>query len=315
MENKLTTVKAIGHMDPLDFKALRIFLAVARTGSIRSAGEQMALAPSIVSRQIADIERNTGLPLFERTSRGVRLTDAGHLVLEHANRVREDSALLSEQLNRIKGLQQCTVRVSCGEGFLADLIEHGVKSFSDVYPGVRFAIQTGNTDEVVDAVANSDVDLGIAYNPTIDPRLRSLAISRQPLCFVAPPKHKLLDHGSLRLEECIGEPCAVLVRGHGVMQLLSRVASDAGLAVAPVIETPSIDVLRRFVMAGMGVTFLPRASVTTELARGAVGAVELSDSLLSSASAHLLVKSRRRLPTSVERLAGWLTDRMSAFRH
>lgn len=301
-------------MDALDSKALRIFIAVARTGSIRSAAEQMALAPSIVSRQIADIERNTGLPLFERTSRGVRLTDAGHLVLEHANRVREDSVLLSEQLHQIKGLQQGTVRISCGEGFLADLIEHGVKSFSEVYPAVRFSIQTGNTDDVVDAVANSDVDIGIAYNPMIDPRLRSLAISRQPLCLVAPPKHKLLDHGPLRLEECIGEPCAVLVKGHGVMQLVSRVASDAGLAVAPIVETSSIDVLRRFVMAGMGVTFLPRASVTTELARGAMGAVELSDSLLSAASAHLLVKARRRLPTSVERLAGWLTDRLSAFR-
>ncbi len=301
-------------MDALDSKALRIFIAVARTGSIRSAAEQMTLAPSIVSRQIADIERNTGLPLFERTSRGVRLTDAGHLVLEHANRVQDDSALLSEQLHQIKGLQQSTVRISCGEGFLADLIEHGLKSFSVVYPAVRFSIQTGNTDEVVDAAANSDVDIGIAYNPMIDPRLRSLAISRQPLCLVAPPRHRLLRHGSLRLDECLGEPCAVLVKGHGVMHLLSRVASDAGLAVAPIVETPSIDVLRRFVMAGMGVTFLPRASVATELSRGAVGVVELSDSLLAVASAHLLVKARRRLPTSVERLAGWLTDRLSAFR-
>lgn len=302
-------------METLDAKALKIFISVARTGSIRSAGEQMCLAPSIVSRQIADIERNTGTPLFDRTSRGVSLTDAGRLVLEHAVRIQEDSALLSEQLGQLQGLHQSLIRVCCGEGFLADLIAHGIKTFSAVYPTVRFSVQTGNTDEVLDAIANGDADIGIAYNPTIDPRLRSLAISRQPLYLVARPGHPLLKHRSLRLEECLSEPCALLTKGHGVTQLVSRVAANAGLALAPLVETPSIDVLRRFVMADLGVTFLPVSSVTTELNRHAVDAVELSDPLLSNASAHLIVKARRRLPASVDRLAGWLTDRLSAFRN
>lgn len=107
-------------MDVLDSKAMRIFTTVARTGSIRSAAEQLFVAPTIVSRQIADVERNTGLPLFERTSRGVRLTDAGYLVLEHATRVQEDSALLNEQLTHLYGLQKSSIRISCGEGFLGD---------------------------------------------------------------------------------------------------------------------------------------------------------------------------------------------------
>ncbi|KXF75430.1 LysR family transcriptional regulator [Paramesorhizobium deserti] len=301
-------------METLDAKALRIFMAVVRFGSIRSAAESMNVAPSVVSRQIAETERNIGLPLFDRTSRGVELTDAGQLVLDHARRVVEDHELLAEQLDQLRGVQQGRVRICCGEGFLGDLIENGMKPFVAVYPTIRYDVQLGSTEHILDSVANGDTDIGIAYNPPIDTRIRSLAISRQSLCFVAPPGHPLLSRNRIALEECLATPCAMLSKGHGVTQLVERVAADRGVAVAPLLDTPSIDILRRFVSAGLGVTFLPRFAVTTELSRGILGVVELSDPLLFEASAHLMVKARRRLPASVEKLATYLASQMSAFK-
>jgi len=302
-------------METLDAKALRMFMAVVRFGSIRSAAEHLNVAPSVVSRQIADTEKHIGLPLFDRTSRGVGLTDAGELVLEHGKRVLEDNGLLSEQLDQLRGVQQGRIRLCCGEGFLGDMIEHGLKSFVTVYPAIRYGVQLGSTENVLDSVANGDTDIGIAYNPVIDTRIRSLAISRQPLCLVAPLGHGLLSRPQVSLEECLASAqYALLSKGHGVTQLVGRVAADCGVAVAPLIDTPSIDVLRRFVTAGLGVTFLPRFAVSTELLRSALGVVELSDPLLSEASAHLMVKARRRLPTSVDRLAGYLAAEMTAFK-
>ncbi len=302
-------------METLDAKALRMFIAVVRCGSIRSAADHLGVAASIVSRQIADTEKNVGLPLFDRTSRGVGLTDAGRLVYEHAQRVLEDSGVLAEQLDQLRGIQQARVRICCGEGFLGDLIEHALSKFVKVYPGISYYLKLGSTDQVQDEVANGDVDIGIAYNPVIDTRIRSLAISRQPLCLVAPLDHPLLKEQSVSLAQCMTQsPYSLLIKGHGVTQLVSRVAVDHGIAVAPLIDTPSIDVLRRFVMAGLGVTFLPRFAVSTELNRGALGIVELNDPLLVQASAHLMVKARRRLPNSVERLSSFLAAEMAAFQ-
>lgn len=79
-------------METLDAKELRMFMAVVRIGSIRGAADHMDVAPSVVSRQIADTERNIGMPLFERTARGMALTEAGELVLEHSRRVLEEAA-------------------------------------------------------------------------------------------------------------------------------------------------------------------------------------------------------------------------------
>ncbi len=300
--------------DALDPRSLRHLIAVARTGSIRGAAEFLRLAPSAVSRQVADVERRLGLILFDRTARGVRVTEAGRLTLEHARRVLEDQDYLTEQLNQLKHVGQGLVRICCGEGFVADLVEHGLGVFSAVHPAVRFAIHLAGTDAVLAAVVNGDADVGVVYNPVVDVGVRSLAITRQPLCLVAPPGHPLLQRCSVTLAESLGDPCALLTVGHGVRQLVGRVAADRGLALAPVVETASIDLLRRFVGAGLGVTFLPRFAVVAEMGRGLLGAVELTDPLLAEASAHLLVRARRRLPASVERLAGCLAREMVAFR-
>ena len=304
----------MGLMETLDAKELRIFMAVVRIGSIRGAAEHLNVAPSVISRQIADTERSVGLPLFERTARGMSLTEAGELVLEHGRRVLEESSFLTEQLGYLRGVQQRRVRIRCGEGFLADVLQHGLGPFVRVYPDVRYDLQLGSTQGMLDAIANGDADIGIAYNPVIDTRVRSLAISRQPLCLVTQPEHPLLEKEKLELADCAGLPCALLSKGHGITQLVTRVAADQGFALAPLLETSSIDVLNHFVMAGLGITFLPRFAVATELARGVLAVRELSDALLADASAHLMVRARRRLPVSVERLGSFLASNMAAFR-
>ncbi len=301
-------------METLDAKELRMFMAVVRIGSIRGAAEHVNVAPSVVSRQIAETERKIGLALFERNARGMALTEGGELVLEHSRRVLEEHSLLTEQLGFLKGVQQRRVRILCGEGFLADILQHGLGSFVGIYPDVQYDLQLGGTQSVLDGIANGDADIGIAYNPLTDARVRSLAISKQPLCVVAPPGHPVLAKDRLELADCAGLPNALLGPGHGITQLVTRIAADRGFAISPLVETTSIDVLRRFVIAGLGISFLPRFAVSTELAREAVAVRELSDPLLAEASAHLIVRARRRLPLSVERLSGFLANNMAAFR-
>lgn len=302
-----------GQMDTLDARALRYFLAVARFGSIRGAAEHCRTAASAISRQIADMEASLNLPLFERSPRGVAMTEAGLLVLEHAKRVVEDHGLLVEQLDHLKGVQQTRVRLLCGEGFIADLIDNGIRQFAAIYPRILFTLRAASSEAIIDGVTNGDADIGIVYNPVIDPRIRSLAIARQPLCAVIPPDHRLGGRARAALAEFAGTPCALLTEGHGVRQLVGRVAADAGIALVPLLETVSIDALRRFVVAGLGVTFLPRFAVSAEEARGAVALVELTDPLLAEATAHLVVRAHRRLPASVDRLASHIARSMVAF--
>ena len=140
----------------LDRRDIRIYLAVHRYGSIRAASDQLGLAPSVVSRQIADLEAQLGVTLFERSSKGVRLTDAGNLVLEHARHVVEEAGFLQEQLADLRGIQQRNIRIHCGEGFLADFIRNGLAGFVSHSPHVRYELLIGSTDTVVAALWQHD---------------------------------------------------------------------------------------------------------------------------------------------------------------
>lgn len=300
-------------MTTLDRRDIRIYLAVHRYGSIRAASDQLGLAPSVVSRQIADLEAQLGVTLFERSSKGVRLTDAGNLVLEHARHVVEEAGFLQEQLADLRGIQQRNIRIHCGEGFLADFIRNGLAGFIADSPHVRYELLIGSTDTVVAALANGESDIGIAYNPPVTGSVRSIVSAVHPLCVVMPPGHPLADLPQVRLADCLAHPLALLPRGHGTTDLLARVASDSGLALAPQLMTTSIDALRRFVTAGLGLAFLPRASVAMDLAEGAAVVRELADLALLGATAHLMVRARRRLPVSVAQLAGHLERSMASF--
>jgi Transcriptional regulator len=181
------------------------------------------------------------------------------------------------------------------------------------HPHVYYDLKIGSTGAVMEALINGDTDIGIAYTPPETSAIRSVVAARQPLCVIASPGHPLAVRDRIALTDCVGFPLALLSRGHGASDLLTRVAADYGIALSPRLSTSSIDALRRFVISGLGLTFLPRASVSMELAHGLVVARDLDDLPLSHAAAHLMVRARRRLPDTVERFVKHLAAHMASF--
>ena len=297
----------------LDSRLLRYFLAVVRKGSIRRAAETLNVAASAISRQVTDLELRLGLPLLERLPRGVVPTEAGKAIAEHARQQVDEGDRLLDYLRQLHGLRVGAVRIRCGEGFVGDLMDNAIESFSEAYPAVRVQLTLGGTVDIMDAVSESRVDVGLAYDPGARAGVRSIAIARQPLNLVVAPGHALASRRRLALKSVVGHPSALLTGDHGIRQLLARVEADQGFNLVPHLEAGSIDVVRRFAMSGRGITFLPVFAAASEIARDMLVAVPLSDPLLAEAGAHLLVRSQRRLSVTVEKLVSFLTTRMQAF--
>ena len=297
----------------LDSRLLRYVLAVVREGSIRKAADTLNVAASAVSRQISDLEVRLGLPLLERLPRGVIPTEAGKAIAEHARQQLEDGDQLLDYLKQLHGLRLGAVRVSCGEGFIGDFLDNGVPPFSDIYPNTRLQLTLGGTQDIMAAVAEGQADIGLVYNPLAHIGVRSVAIARQPLHMMVAPANPLSGRKRVSLESVAREPVALLSAKHGIRQLLARVEADRGFHLVPHIEATSIDVVRRSAMANRGITFLPPFAASAEIAGNRLVAVPLTDELLMGASAHLVVRSQRRLPTAVEQLVGHLATRMHAF--
>jgi DNA-binding transcriptional LysR family regulator len=296
-------------------RQLRYFLAVIRTGSIRGAAEALHVAASAISRQIAQLEAACGGPLLERLPRGVAPTETGRIMAEHARQQADAAEVLADRLRRFRDGEAGTVRICCGGGFLTDLLDNALAGFAVRYPDVAYSVTLGATDAILDAVAAGDADLGLAYNPSARPEVRSVSVSLQPLAAILPPDHALAGSGwPAPLGAFAAIPAALLPPGHGVRQLLGRVEADGGFRLTNRLETESFELQRRFVLAGMGVTFLPRFAAAVELRNGSLVAAPLSDMLLSHAAAHLVVKAGRTLPRAADRMVAWIGEHMTAFR-
>lgn len=300
-------------MDALETSFLREFLAVAHAGSIRRAAERLNIAPSAISRKIAEAEARLGVALFDRSPRGVVLTEAGELMREHAQHLRDEQTFLLDQLGHYRDGRSQLVRIATGEGFAADLMENGLSALTGAHPQLRFVIDHAGTDELRRRVIEGEADIGVAYNIAMTGATRSLAQARQPLCGIAPPDLPLAGRKRVSLAEMLDQPLAMLNPAHGVRHLVAQAAADRGLALRVQVETASIPLLLRYVCAGLGVKFLPRFSAVSQARRGELVVLEIEESALQNVETHLMVRARRRLPESVDLVARTLAARMTAF--
>lgn len=301
-------------LDAFDLKFLREFMVIAQEGSIRRAGERLGIVPSAISRKLTDAEIRLGVKLFERHSQGMNLTDAGRMLVEHAIHMSEEQDYILDMLGQFRDETRAIIRLGVGEGFAADLMQNGFPALMQNFPNLRFDIRQAGSEELQRLVASGQVDISIAYDPILLPGTRSLAMARQPLCAILPPSSPLAAHDVLDLADVLAQPFAILNSSHAINRLVARAAADRGLSIRPTVETDSIGLLIRYVTAGLGLTFLPRFSATIQEARGDLVIRQINEPLLHTASAHVSVRARRRLPRSVNAVATFLSDRMVAFR-
>lgn len=121
---------------------LRYFLAVARLGSITGAAQQLHVAASAISRQIANLEAELNCVLFERRPRGMALSPAGELLADHARRVLLNSEQIAAEIRELHGPTRGLLRIASSEGFALDVLPRAIASFRTQYPGIRFELHT-----------------------------------------------------------------------------------------------------------------------------------------------------------------------------
>ena len=295
-----------------DLRFLEIFAAVARHGSLRKAAGEVGTSTSNVSRAISSAEQHLEVRLIERRPSGISLTDAGRILRDHAMQQLEEDRRLRARLGRVAGRSAEIVRIRCGEGFLADLVEKGIRDVIRSRPDIGLYLEIGATQEIVEAVTTGEADIGIAYALPETAPVRRVETSKQPLCAIVPAAHEV-ETAEASLSDFRGSELALLPKTHGVRQLLEQSAERHGVVLRPALTTSSIAALLHFVRAGHGVTFLPKFSAEVQRQQGAARIVALNNPTLRTATTSLFVRAQRRLPAAVETVLASLSNEMQSF--
>jgi DNA-binding transcriptional LysR family regulator len=291
-----------------------LFEAV-RCGTIRAAADWLDVAPSAISRQIGLLEAELNVDLIERHARGVTPTEAGQYVMEYFREQRAHRDDLIARLQELRGLKTGHVNVVLGEGFVSDLLSAPMLQFCKQYPGIKFNLDLGSTNDVIRKISEDEGEIGLVYNPPAEPKLVSRAVKRQPMMAIVGPDFPHVDRtAAMTVRELMNYPLATTHPSYGTRQMLEAVEYAEKLRLVPLVTTNSISILKQFVKSGLGVAVLPAFSVTTELQARELFAIEIDHPILKNAEAHVVTRVGRKLSLAANKLLQLMTSQMRAFR-
>ena len=275
---------------------LRYFEAVAEDGSIRRASERLHISPSAVNRQILKLEDYLGTPLFERRPDGMRLTDAGELVLRHARATLHDFARLRGDIDKLRGVVSGSVTITTVDSLNVQFLPETVAEFIAAHPAVQIRVMACDPIETMHAVAQGAADLGLTFSPAWRRGITVLKDVPCPMCAIMAPDHALATRKTLTLDEC--GTYRLMYQDHsGSMQLFFGEEMEAFKnAHKPVAVSNTLAILKRLLLRGVGIAFYTRLGFAEELASGRLVAVPLEEEPLSTLRLCLIAPSER-LPT------------------
>jgi DNA-binding transcriptional LysR family regulator len=290
--------------------SLRYFDAIVRFGSIRAAAQHLRIAQSAVSRQVQGLEDEVGVQLFERSRRGVLLTQAGMLLRDYVQESSFQAERLRSELDALQNLRRGTVRMTVIESAIPHLVPAAIADFRRDHPGIAFAVEVAGSAQVLSAVREVEADIGIAFGRSAVPELQVKGRVSEPLCAVMVADHPLAALPSVSVRQTLQWPIGVPITGGGTTALLNSALASAGLRLTPALATNSIDLLRRFALGGGGITFLPRLMVAGEMTDSRLAIIPVEDAPMSQSHVEVLTLRGRALPLAAEEFVGYLVKRL-----
>lgn len=287
---------------------LTYFAEVARSGSVTEAARALTVAPSAISRQIAKLEAELGVPLFARHPRGMTLTDAGARLLAHARRTEAESAALVGELRHAEASEARRVAVACSEGFGRRMVPLAMAEFRRAHPEVGFQLDIVTRQEATRRVAEGIADVAVTYTigPQHDVRVECAVVTE--VVAVVPCGHELAGRDRLGLAELCAYPLALASARTSQRELVDLGARMEGLELAPVLVCDGLAPLYEFVRGGGGIALV--GDLGDLDATDGVAYVRLDHPVFRQREAQVQTMPGRRLPWSARQFTGLLVSRL-----
>lgn len=281
------------HLDELQW-----FVVLAETEHVTDAAAELGISQPTLSRALARVEEQVGVPLFDRVHRRLRLNAYGRILLEHARRSISEIHTATERIAELRDPDTGTVRLaflhSQAGWFVPDLL----RRFRNEAPLVRFELFQGAAHQIVERLANGGADLAITSPRPEGFRWRGMYMER--LCLAVPRDHRFARRSRIRLADAGAEPFVALAPDFGLRQLTDELWAEAGISPPVVFEAMEIPTMEGLVAAGFGVAVVPVPR--PERAEPGAAYIPLSESS-ARRQIGLTWNADRPLPPAAERLA------------
>jgi DNA-binding transcriptional LysR family regulator len=246
----------------LDVRRMRVLREVAARGSFSAAADALAYTQSAVSQQIAALEREAGAKLVERNARGVRLTDAGRALVEHADAILARLADAEAELEAIAGLRGGRLRLAAFPSAGATVMPAAIARFRERHPAVELTLEPAEPEPSIAKLRAGEVDIALditpGFRPPADDGIERVHLLDDPMYVALPADHPLARKRNLKLEELAGEAWILGTTGSCPdASIFLRSCQLAGFEPNVAFNSDDYFAIQGFVAAGVGASFIP----------------------------------------------------------
>ncbi|WP_018684998.1 LysR family transcriptional regulator [Actinokineospora enzanensis] len=243
----------------MELRQLTYFLAVVEEGGFTRAAAREHVAQPGVSAQIGKLERELGHDLFDRTSRTVRLTQAGEVLLPYARTALKAAADARLALDELAGLLRGRVRVGVLTATPSDDLVHLLAEFHEAHPAVEISLREDASDRLIEGILAGSIDLAwVSTSGNTPTGLESIVLTEQELVAAVAPHDPLAEHDTIHLTALRDRALGSLPAGTGIRGALESACATAGFTPRVAFEASAPDVLAKLATRGMGVAVIPR---------------------------------------------------------
>lgn len=284
----------------MQIDTLKAFCDLAETESFTKSARINGVTQSAVSQQMSSLERHFKCLLIERSKKKFRLTREGELVYEYSKRILQNFADLQFRLDELKDVISGSIRLATIYSIGLHELPLYIKAFLRAQPAVNVHVEYLRFDDVIETVAGNVCDLGLIAFPSRDPRLEIVPLRKDRMVLIASPGHELASAKRISVERLAGRKFIGFEPDVPTRRATDRTLKSQGVSVAYVMEFDNVETVKRAVEIDAGLAIVPLATVTQEIERATLAAMEIEDADFSRPIAAIYKKDKLLSPAMKE---------------
>lgn len=261
----------------MDVRGLEVFLSVAKHLNYTRAGEEVNLSQPSVSVRIRQLENELGVKLFEQLGKKVALTEAGRLLIPHARRVIGAIEDAQHAIDELQGLARGTLRIGASTTPGMYLIPQVIARFKERYPKVEIHLGIKDTRQIEEGVIRNEFDFGFVGGHLAGDEVDVFTWLIDQLVLVVAPKHPLTRKKTVKADDLQSEKFILRESGSATRAAIHSRLENTALKLDPILEMENPESVKKAVQSGLGIAFISKFAVETELKAKTLVAVSVRD--------------------------------------
>ncbi|WMY10450.1 LysR family transcriptional regulator [Paraburkholderia phenoliruptrix] len=305
----LSAASLIDAMRKLLEPSLYYFSVVAQTGSLTSATEKLGLTVSALSRHIAKLEGDIGVPLFERHARGMVLSHAGRLLFRHAQRTLTDAQAVFDEIQGDERRRARTLTIACTEGFAFDFLPVSLGAFCDKHHNVTIKLEVVPSERASQMLLSGEASMSLAFTFKPEPGVVVQFTQRAPVMALMHDGHPLASRTTVALKDLAAYPVLLQDKGTTNRQLFDIACSVEGIEIEPMMTSRYVAALYRFAQVVPN-AIMPSGyvSVAKRLAVDHLTAIAFDNPLLAQRRLQVITLAGRQLDDLAQACLEWIIE-------